>query len=605
MSDNNPIFNSSLLAEFRRAAVWSFRLAWKTSPGLFSAIIACFSFEAVIPVIATATIGVLVNKYNDAASQSSTGFEALMFWLGLVILLLALEFILVEVRNFSRLRLVDETGVNLQKELYLHTARMDLAFFERSGSLNKLFRASIRGGIGAFGPIQSALATAAGIVQIISLFGLMVYLQPLLASMLFIAGTPLLLIRSLSAIENYNLDVRTTQRRRLSQYFTSRLSGAENVSAIKILGLANEMIERFEKTARSVILEKREILKKISLRFGISILFYLTALAIVVVWLSYRFSLGEIEAGAMVVFMLAAFRTLRSIDQVSKAMASGSDTALSIVPLLEFLQEKPKILDQGGRSPESMLGDIVLENISFIYPGTDKKVINNLSLSIAAGEKIAIVGNNGAGKTTLSKLIAKLYDVDSGQIWIDGIKIDDLSLPWLHNHIAMVFQKPIQFEATVHDNVAFGDWERLRDRLEEVRELAAKVGLTDFIESLPDGFDTHLGKLFGDTTLSQGQWQLLAVARAIARKDAILILDEPTSNLDINAEAAMFRAIRDYAEDRTVLFVSHRFSTVKEAGRILVLDEGKLVEDGTHEQLMINNGYYAAMVRHQRGEVRI
>ena len=229
------------------------------------------------------------------ASQSSAGFEALMYWLGLVILLLVIEFILVEVRNFSRLRLVDETGVNLQKEMYLHTARMDLTFFERSGSLNNLFRASSGGGNGAFGPIQSALAAFTGIVQIISLFGLMVYLQPLLASMLFIAGVPMLLIRSLSAIEKYNLDVSTTQRRRLSRYFTSRLSGAENVLATKILGLADEMIERFEKTARSVILEKREILKKISFRLGISVLFYLTVLIIVAVWLSYRFSLGEVE----------------------------------------------------------------------------------------------------------------------------------------------------------------------------------------------------------------------------------------------------------------------------------------------------------------------
>ncbi len=140
MSDNDFIFNNSLFTKFRKAAVWSFRLAWKTSPRLFSVIITCFSFEAVIPVSATATIGVLISKYNNAGSQSSAGFKALMFWLGLVILLLAIEFILVEVRNFCRLRLVDETGVNLQKELYLHTARMDLTFFERSGSLNKLFR---------------------------------------------------------------------------------------------------------------------------------------------------------------------------------------------------------------------------------------------------------------------------------------------------------------------------------------------------------------------------------------------------------------------------------------------------------------------------------
>ncbi|MHC4139531.1 MAG: ABC transporter transmembrane domain-containing protein, partial [Planctomycetota bacterium] len=347
------IFSKSLFGEFRKAAVWSFRQAWKTSPRLFTAIITCFSFEAIIPVAATATIGVLVSKYNDAASQSFAGFEVLMFWLGLVILLLAMEFIMVEVRNFSRLRLVDETGVNLQKELYLHTARMDLSFFERSGSLNKLFRASIGGGNGAFGPIQSALAAFTGIVQIISLFGLMVYFQPLSATILFIAGAPLLVIRSLSALEKYNLDVRTTQRQRLSRYFTSRLSGAENVSSTKILGLADEMIERFEKTVRSVIFEKKEILKKISIRLGISAIFYLSALVFVVIWLSYRFSLGEVEAGAMVAFMLAAFRAPRSIGQVSNALASGADAALLIVPLLEFLREKPKILDQGGRLPES------------------------------------------------------------------------------------------------------------------------------------------------------------------------------------------------------------------------------------------------------------
>ncbi len=605
MPDNSFTVNNSLFTEFRKTSAWSFRLSWKTSPRLLSAIITCFSFEAVIPVAATATIGVLVSKYNDTTSQSSNDFGTLLFWLSLAILLLATEFILVEVRNFSRLRLVDETGVNLQKELYRHTARMDLTFFERNDSLNKLFRASIGCGNGAFAPIQSTLATVAGITQIISLFGLMAYLQPLLASILLIAGAPLLVIRSLSAVEKHNLVVRTTQRQRLSRYFTSLLSGVENVSAIRILGLADEMIARFEKSARSVILKKKDILKKISLRLSISVIFYLFVLVFVVVWLSHRFSVGEIEAGAMVAFVLAAFRTLRSIGQVSNALASGADSALSIVPLLEFLQEKPKIFDQGGRVPESMRGNILLENVSFVYPGTEKKVINNLSISIAAGEKVAIVGNNGAGKTTLSRLIARFYDVDSGQIWIDGIKIDDLSLRWLYNHIAMVFQKPTQFDATVYDNIAFGDWERLRDQPKAVRKLAARVGLTGFIENLPDGFDTHLGKLFGNETLSQGQWQLLAVARAMAREDAILLLDEPTSNMDINAEAAMFRAIREYAENRTVLFVSHRFSTVKEADRILVLDEGKLIEDGTHDQLMTNEGYYAAMVRYQKEEVRI
>ena len=169
----------------------------------------------------------------------------------------------------------------------------------------------------------------------------------------------------------------------------------------------------------------------------------------------------------------------------------------------------------------------------------------------------------------------------------------------------MIFQKPTEYEASVHDNIAFGNWENLKNNHEQVQALAKKVGLNDFIEQLPNGFDTHLGKLFGEVTLSQGQWQLLSIARLMARKEAILILDEPTSSLDIDAETAMFRAIREYAKNQTVLFVSHKFSTVKEADRIIVLDQGQLVEDGNHEQLMTNGGYYAAMVNHQRSEVRI
>ncbi|PLX72289.1 MAG: hypothetical protein C0615_12520 [Desulfuromonas sp.] len=598
--------NSETLSKFKKAFFWSFSFCWKTSRKLLVTIICCFAIESVIPVAATGAIGILVGKFKDMGPQEPGGFETLLGWLGIVIVLLTLEFILAEVRNFNRYRLADETSVGLQKELYSHAANMDVVFFEQSSALNKLFRAgSSGGGNGAFGPAQTALSSLSGCVQIVSLFGLMAYLQPLLAVLLFVAGIPLLFIRSLSAVEKYNLEIKTTQKKRLSRYFTTLLTDAESTSAAKILGLAGELIERFETNSRSIILEKIQILKKVSVRLVIAALFYLCVLVSGVVWLTYQFSLGAMEAGAMVAFMMATLRTLRSMTNVSNSLASGADAAFLIVPLIEFLDEKPRQILEGGVSPGKIRGEIVLEDVSFVYPETSKQVISNLSLKISPGEKVAIVGNNGAGKSTLSKLISRLYDIEQGKIIIDGVDSRDLSLRWLHDHIAMVFQKPIQFEATVYENIAFGNWEELHDKPETVKDLAAKVGLLNFIEKLPHGFDTHLGKMFGEVTLSGGQWQLLSVARAMAREDAILILDEPTSNLDMNAEASMFRAIREYAKDRTVLFVSHRFSTVNEADRILVLDEGQLVEDGTHEQLMKINGYYAAMVKHQKESVRV
>jgi ATP-binding cassette, subfamily B, bacterial len=591
--------HSVLYSGFRRSVVWSFNLARETAPRLFRTMTVSFAFEAVIPVASTAAIGALANSFKDLAPQSAPSSIILLTWLVIAIGLLTAEFVLSEIRNYCRNRLIDETGLRLQKQLYQHAARMDLAFFEEGESLNRLFRATSGGSGGAVGPIYSTLSGASGLLQIISLFGLMAILQPLMAMVLLVAGIPLLAIGTLNSVEKYKVDMRTTERRRLTRYYTSRLAGEENVPSTKLLNLVAEIVGRFERISRSIIDEKVLLLKTMSTRIGCSVLLYTCVLLFVMSWLLFHFSQNGLEPGVFVAFMLAAFRSQKSIGQVSNAMASASEASLSIIPMLEFLDVEPQITDREGFVPSSLNGDVVLDGVEFTYPNAERPIIRGLSFSIPAGQKIAIVGMNGAGKSTLIKLIARLYEVDGGSILIDGHDVRELSLRWLHDHIAMVFQNPTQYEASVHENIAFGDWEKLKDMHEEVRELAHKVGLADFIEQLPEGFDTHLGRLFGEVTLSGGQWQMLSVARALARKQAILILDEPTSHLDVNAEVSMFRAIRELASDRTVIFVTHRFSTVMEADRILVIDEGRLAEDGTHEQLIKSGKFYARMVEHQ------
>jgi len=601
--DNQSIsINKQLIVDFRKAVIWSYRLSRTASSRLLTVITICFLFESLIPAASTATIGILISKLKDASDQNPVGYELVAILLGLAIGLMAVGFLLKEARSFSRQRLIDETGVNLQKRLYQHTARMDLAFFEDSENLNQLSRATSGGGSGAYGPLQSAMSGASGTLKAITLFGLMVYLQPLLAILLLAAGIPLVIVRSLSSIEKYKLAVKTTQRRRLSGYYTSHLAGAGNVPSTKLLNLAGEMIGRFETTARSIIEEKRKILEKITFRLGFAVILFMGVMVTVVGWLIYRFSLGMIEAGAMVAFILAAFRSLGSITQISDSVASGAESALAVIPVFDFLCEEPVISDEGGLIPEALHGGLSLEGVQFTYPKGNSPVIKDLSFTIPPGQKVAIVGRNGAGKSTLIKLISRLYETDVGVIRLDDHDIRELSLRWLHDHIALVFQRPIQFEATAHDNLAFGDWQRLKDNPDEVRTLAEQTGLVDFIKDLPSGFDTHLGRRFGEVTLSGGQWQSLAVARALVRKDSILVLDEPTSNLDVEAEASMFRAIRQFAGHRTVLFVSHKVSTVQEADRILVLDGGQLVEDGTHEELLSQGGYYASMNKRQQKE---
>ncbi len=584
----------------RRSILWSLQLARGTAPRLFKVMTGCFAAEAFIPVASTAAIGVLASKFKDVVSRQQVDLESLMLWLVITVSLLTVEFLLGETKNYCRSRLVDETGISLQKTLYQHAARMDLAFFEESESLNRMFRATSGGNNGAVGPIHSALSGVSGLFQILSLFGLMVYLQPWLAIVLLVAGIPLVIVGSLNSIEKYKLNIKTTRRLRLTRYYTSMIAGERNVPVTKILNLSTELIRRFEAVSRSLIEEKKLLFRKISIRLVCSVLLYMILLFSVIGWLMLNFSHGNVEAGVVAAFMLAAFRSQRSISQVSNAMAAASDASLSIIPLIEFLEIEPSITDQDGFAPAQLQGEIVLDEVGFTYPQSHREIIRGLSFTIPAGQKVAIVGTNGAGKTTLFKLISRFYDVDRGSIRIDGHDVRSLSLRWLHDHLAMVFQSPTQYEATVYENIAFGDWERLKDSDASVRELARTVGLDDFIDRLPNGYETHLGRLFGEVTLSGGQWQLLSVARALARKESILILDEPTSNLDINAEVAMFRAIRELAHDRTVIFISHRFSTVMEADRILVVDDGQLVEDGTHAELMAAGKFYAQMVRQQK-----
>jgi ATP-binding cassette subfamily B protein len=216
---------------------------------------------------------------------------------------------------------------------------------------------------------------------------------------------------------------------------------------------------------------------------------------------------------------------------------------------------------------------------------------------------VALVGENGAGKTTLVKLIARLYDPDGGCILLDGVDLRELSTDALYEQIAFVFQSFGRYEATAGDNIAYGDWRRLMSDRKRVEEIARRAGAHGLIEKLPHGYDTMLGRMFGEHDLSTGQWQKIAVARAFARNASLLILDEPTSNLDARTEYSLFCQFRELARGRTTIIVSHRFSTVSMANRIFVMDQGQVVESGTHDELLARAGNYAELYELHRRSV--
>jgi len=273
---------------------------------------------------------------------------------------------------------------------------------------------------------------------------------------------------------------------------------------------------------------------------------------------------------------------------------------LFINNLFEFLDTPPSQIKRGTRQvPKRLCKGIEFQEVSFSYPGTTEEVLHDLNLLLRAGECVALVGHNGAGKTTLVKLLTRLYEPTEGQIFIDGIPLEEYDLEDLRRHISVIFQDFVQYEMIVKENVGFGYIEEIGNR-ERIIQAARESGADTMIEKLPDQYETMLGRMFAKgEQLSGGQWQKMALARAFMRRAPLVILDEPTASLDAESEAEIFAQMQRIAEGATTVLVAHRFSTVLWADRILVIEQGKVIEDGSHEELLLLDGIYSRLFRLQ------
>jgi ATP-binding cassette subfamily B protein len=498
-------------------------------------------------------------------------------------------------------RFTNHVSVRLMR----HASALDLAHFEDAEFYDKLERAR-RQSTGRLGLLGALSSMAQDAITLATLSIGLIWYYPWLVLLLSVAVIPAFLGETHFAGLAYSMLYRWTPQRRELDYV--RMLGASNQSAkeVKIFGLGEHLAQRYRSISDRFYAENRSLaLKRAGTGAGLNLVAvagYYSAYAIIISrTLSGQLSLGDLT------FLAGSFAKSRGlVEGLLGGLANTADQALYLSDLFEFFDMRPRlaVAETAIPAPRPIASGFEFRNVGFRYPGSNRVALNGVSFRIEAGERVAVIGENGAGKTTLVKLLARLYDPDEGAILLDGIDLREYDPASLRSEIGVIFQDYMRYDMAVRDNIGFGRVEALGDQA-RIEDAARKSLAEAVVAGLQGGYDQMLGRRFeSGADLSAGQWQKIALARAYMRDAQILILDEPTASIDARAEYEVFLRFADLTKGRMAVLISHRFSTVRMADRILVLEGGRLIESGTHRQLVALGGRYAELFELQAAGYR-
>jgi ATP-binding cassette subfamily B protein len=436
---------------------------------------------------------------------------------------------------------------------------------------------------------------------------ILLWYSPWLVLLLALGVLPTFLGETHFAFLGYAKNFRQTPAKRQMDYLRQVAGSREGAKELKLFNLSDYLSNRFTKLSLGIYEENVALSRKKLLAGGalgvIATLGYYGAYAFVI-WRAVTGSYNNI--GEFYYLTNAIIQASSNLQQVFSTASGIADQALFLTDLLAFFEMKPTVVSNpdGELIPRPIRRGFEFRNVSFAYPGTTRRVLSNFNFTLAPGERIALIGENGQGKTTVVKLITRLYDPTEGQILLDGIDLRDYKLEDLHHEIGVIFQDFMRYEMTARENIGIGRVESEHSQ-GEIESAAHKSLAESVIAKLPGGYDQMLGRRFeSGVELSGGEWQRVALARAYLRDAQLLVLDEPTAALDARSELEVFERFAELTMGKMALLISHRFSTVRMADRIVVLEGGRLVEEGTHPQLMALSGRYASMFEMQAASYR-
>jgi ATP-binding cassette subfamily B protein len=582
------------------------KLLWQSGPGEVTGEMIGRVLAALVPIatlgVAKTIIDIVVGKITHPAEPLPA---AIWFWLVLEFSLAAAGSIFGRLIGYFDGRIADNFSAEVSVRIMQHAATLDLTSFEDPVFYDKLERARVQATdrismLNAIGNLVQQFVTLASFA--IALFAY----NPLLFFFLVICVVPSFLGESHFAFLGYSLAYSLTPMRRELDYLRTLGTSRESAKELKIFGLAPWLRERFSGITDHVINENRKMARR---RLGWGMVFgilgslgYYGAYAYVVL----QALQGKISIGYLQFLVGTIGGTSTQIASLFSTFSSIADQSLFLTDLIEFFAMKPRIQTATNAipAPRPIRAGFDFQKVCFHYPGVERLVLRDLNLRLEPGERIALVGANGQGKTTLVKLLTRLYDPTSGRILLDGVDLREYDIDSLQREIGVIFQDFVRFDMAARANIGVGRLEHMENE-SRIREAAGKSRADEILTKLPGNLDQMLGRRFeGGVDLSGGEWQKFALARAYLRDAQVLVLDEPTAALDAIAEYEVFKRFSELTEGRMALLISHRFSTVRMADLIVVLEGGAIREQGTHQQLMALGGRYAEMFELQAANYR-